>query len=118
MAAAAVRTEGAQTDRAVLVVKLNIALQISDLGSSDLGSSSGGFSQDLGLAVWSNMSSDRHDGDDMADVDIENGYSRERNDSHVPEDSTSFDVRVRASASHLHSRIAHDTRSGFIQSDS
>lgn len=112
MAAAAVRTEGAQTDRAVLVVKLNIALQISDLGSSDLGSSSGGFSQDLGLAVWSNMSSDRHDGDDMADVEIE------RNDSHVPEDSTSFDVRVRASASHLHSRIAHDTRSGFIQSDS
>lgn len=58
------------------------------------------------------MSSDRHDGDDMADVEIE------RNDSHVPEDSTSFDVRVRASASHLHSRIAHDTRSGFIQSDS
>lgn len=58
------------------------------------------------------MSSNRHD-DDMADVDIENGFStsdnnRERNDSHVPDDSTSFDVRVRP-----HSAVKRSVSAGI-----
>ena len=39
--------------------------------------------------------------EDMAVVDIENGFDRPRNDSHVPDNSTSFDMRVRCQAHYV-----------------